>query len=654
VDGSATYDEMPTSVLRLVNERCNRFEADRRAGRVQTIDDYLSDLEGETRTLVRAELIALGDEYDQTSTEVPTTIGGYDVVRCLGSGGMGSVFLARDPRLGRNVAVKVLRPALAADPAARDRFRREALATGRLDHPNVVPALDAGEENGSPYLVSSYVEGEDLAHLVRRIGPLDTKLAISYATQAAHGLAHAHERGIVHRDVKPANLILGSDGVIRVLDLGLARIRGISQQDQTSTGIFMGTPSYAAPEQIVAPVTVDARSDVYGLGGVLHYLLTGRAPRPWDDFRKLPAQPGRALRRMLASDPDERPASMDEVIELLETSPGPSRRAVLATAGATAVLAASGGALVYFQPWRREKSATPPRPEPSPFSHEQLEAAARNGIPVEWTDEYGISFVLIPPGQAWVGTPPEEIERLIKREPDPEYHPYIRGELRRVINFDNPFYLSRTELTIGQMKAIVRPRGRRITDVEKGEPKGYALRNGRWVTEPGRSWQDAGPECPLTDDHPAINLTWNDATGLARFLNSLGKGGPTYFVPTEDEWEYACLGGILRPAAGENPPSLEDMSVFDVLRPLPVGSRFANPWGLFDMLGNLLEWCRFVSTKGEDHNVAPLRGGKFNDKAYRIRPAARVLESKKSPLGGVRLAMTAVGKPTGGSRVLGK
>src|SRR5262245_45842249 len=152
---------MPTSVLRLVNERCDRFEADRRAGTVRPLDDCLADLGADARTAVRAELEALGGEIDQSTIEVPATIGGYDVVRCLGRGGMGAVYLARDPRLGRLVAVKVLRPALAANPAARDRFRREALAAGRLDHTNVVPALEAGDEGGRPYLVSAYVEGED-------------------------------------------------------------------------------------------------------------------------------------------------------------------------------------------------------------------------------------------------------------------------------------------------------------------------------------------------------------------------------------------------------------------------------------------------------------------------------------------------------------
>ena len=653
MDDSATYDDMPTSVLRLVNERCDRYEADRRAGRAGPIDEYLADLDADARTAVRAELAALDGELDRSTAEAPGTIGGYDVVRGLGRGGMGAVYLARDPRLGRNVAVKVLRPALAADPAARDRFRREALAAGRLDHPNVVPALDAGEDAGRPYLVSAYVEGEDLASLVRRAGPLDPRTAVGYVVQAARGLAHAHDRGIVHRDVKPANLILGADGVVRVLDLGLARIRDAAAPDQTAPGLFLGTPAYAAPEQIVAPVTADARADVYGLGGVLHYLLTGRAPRPWEDFRALPGGTGRVVRRMLAPDPSERPRSMAEVIRLLE-APRPTRRAALA-AGTVAVLGTSAGIIAYVRPWRRDDPAPPAKPELSPFSPEQLAAADRARVPVEWTDPYGISFVLVPNGDDWVGTPPEEIERLVEREPDDRYRRSIPTEVRRVIEIRNPVYLARTELTIGQMKAIA-PRLRFITQVVAGEVQGYAVRDGQWVTEPGRSWHDAGPEFPLTDDHPAINLTWHDVIQLAlRMSPPPGKPGPRYLVPTEDLWEYACLAGRPPPVAGGEPVPLEDVAVFDVPRPVPARSRRANPWGLYDMLGNLLEWCNYVRPpRGEEARVAPMRGGRFNDPADRVRPAARVLEPKWSPMGGVRLAVVAASVPAGKDHVAGK
>ncbi|HKB02018.1 MAG TPA: SUMF1/EgtB/PvdO family nonheme iron enzyme, partial [Gemmataceae bacterium] len=360
----------------------------------------------------------------------------------------------------------------------------------------------------------------------------------------------------------------------------------------------------------------------------------------WDDFRRLPGGTGPVVRRMLAVDPNERPRSMAEVILLLESPPRPTRRAALVT-GAAVVVALSGGALAYFRPWQREPPPPKPKPELPGYSPEQLATAAENNLPVEWTDEYGITFVLIPPGQAWVGTAPEEIDRLVEREPDPAYHPFIRAEVRRVINIPKPAYLARTELTIGQMKAIVGPR-RFISEVEAGRQNGYAFRDGQWVTEPGRSWRDGGPELPLTDDHPAINLTYLDASNLVRMMNGPAKGVPRYLVPDEEFWEYACLAGSAPTDANGNPVAVEDIAVFDTPRPLPVRSRLPNRWGLFDMLGNLLEWCLFARQGGKgDARLAPLRGGKFNDRADRVRPAARVWEPLTSPLGGLRLARTA-------------
>ena len=243
------------------------------------------------------------------------------------------------------------------------------------------------------------------------------------------------------------------------------------------------------------------------------------------------------------------------------------------------------------------------------------------------------------------------------REPDNEYHKFIQAEQRRVINIPKPFFLARTELTIGQMKAIVGPRPRFITEVEgkqKNGPLGYGVRDGQWVTEPKRSWKNAGEEFPLTDEHPAINLTWNDAIKLTTLLNLPGKGGPSYFLPDEEYWEHACLARLPAPVAGGEPVPLEDAAVYDVAGPLPVRSRAANPWGLYDMLGNLLEWCRFTRPKAEVPMMGPLRGGRFNDKADRVRPAARVWQPRSTPLGGLRLAVVAVPSVTALDRMLGK
>lgn len=354
---------------------------------------------------------------------------------------------------------------------------------------------------------------------------------------------------------------------------------------------------------------------------------------------------------MLATDPAQRPDSMTEAIGLLENPPRPSRRAVL-VGGAAASVAACGVALAYFKPWRKEN----PKPQPPvvqsfSFTEEQLKAAAEYDLPVERIDEYGVPFVLIPPGQTWVGTAPDEIERLVARERDNDYYPYIRAETRRVIEIARPFYLARTELTIGQMKALIGTRRRFITEVESGKYKGFGVRNGRWIVEADRNWHHAGPEFPLTDEHPAINLTWFDTTNLARMISSPAKDGPKYYLPTEDTWEYACLAG-----AADRADAIEDSAVFDVIGPLPVKSRLPNRWGLYDMLGNLLEWCLFApqGVRGDSNLQAPLRGGKFNDKADRIRPAARIWATKSTPYGGVRLAMAAVPSPSAKDRAFTK
>jgi serine/threonine-protein kinase len=210
-------------------------------------------------------------------------LGPYLLLERLGEGGMGQVFKARHRRLHRVDALKVLRPEYRDTDNADRRFRREAQAVARLDHPHLVRVLDADEADGVLYLAMEYVEGTDLARLVKRDGPLPVGRACDYARQACLGLQHAHEAGLVHRDVKPANLMLTSSGTVKVLDLGLARLlRAPGDDDQsgslTREGALVGTLDYVAPEQARSSHDVDARTDLYSLGCTLYYLLTGRAP----------------------------------------------------------------------------------------------------------------------------------------------------------------------------------------------------------------------------------------------------------------------------------------------------------------------------------------------------------------------------------------
>jgi serine/threonine protein kinase len=203
-------------------------------------------------------------------------LGSYEVVRPLGEGGMAQVYLARDVRLGREVAVKVLDSTLAGRSGFKERFLREARVAAALDHPHIVPLYDFGETDGQLYLVMPFVSGGSLQDMLRKT-PLPVGDVVTYGAQMADALAYAHERGVVHRDVKPANMLLHADGRLLLSDFGLAKIltpesRARAPRNQPDAG----TPEYMAPEQIEGQT--DERSDIYALGVVLYLLLTGRLP----------------------------------------------------------------------------------------------------------------------------------------------------------------------------------------------------------------------------------------------------------------------------------------------------------------------------------------------------------------------------------------
>jgi eukaryotic-like serine/threonine-protein kinase len=316
-----------------------------------------------------------------------TKLGPYEIIAPLGAGGMGEVYRARDSRLGRDVAIKVLPPAFARDPERLQRFEQEARAAGLLNHPNVLIVFDLGTHDGSPYVVSELLEGETLRERLKQ-GPLPSRRVVEYGAQIARGLAAAHQKGIVHRDLKPENLFITEDGRVKILDFGLAKLtrpESVSSEGATAAsspgltdpGMVMGTAGYMSPEQVRAAPT-DHRSDIFSFGAILYEMLSGKRafhgdssietmnailreepPEFTDAVRNLPPGLERVVRHCLEKKPDERFQSTRDLafdLEALSSVSGLTARAVSeplprrwirpALAGLAVVFALAAGFLI--------------------------------------------------------------------------------------------------------------------------------------------------------------------------------------------------------------------------------------------------------------------------------------------------------------------
>ncbi|HEY1186528.1 MAG TPA: protein kinase, partial [Gemmata sp.] len=291
---------------------------------------------------------------DEPPLPPKTEVRGYTIERELGRGGMGTVYLATQLSLDRPVALKVMSRRWATDPVFVARFTREAFAAAQLAHPNIVQIHDIGEADGAHFFSMEYVRGRSLSDLIRSEGKLDPETAVGYTLQAARGLKHAHDRGMIHRDVKPDNLLLDTQGVIKVADLGLVKTPAVSPAedrtgsssqsglhtlppDMTGARIALGTPAYMSPEQCRDAASVDHRADIYSLGCTLYVLVTGRPPfdgttavelmskhaydplvPPEQIVSRVPKEVSSIIQRMMAKSADDRYQDMGEVIRTLE------------------------------------------------------------------------------------------------------------------------------------------------------------------------------------------------------------------------------------------------------------------------------------------------------------------------------------------------
>ncbi len=369
--------------------------------------------------------------------------GRYRLHSKLGSGGMSTVYLARDETLERWVAVKLLHREISDQPDQLERFSREARAVAQLSHPNVVAVIDAGEDAGHPYIVFEYVQGETLKQRIQRLGRLPLDEAAAYAIEVGRGLAAAHACNLVHRDVKPQNVLIDPEGRAKVTDFGIAR--SLESDGLTATGRVLGTTDYVSPEQAMGQ-GVDARSDIYSLGVVLYEMLTGAVPfeaetlvgvamkhirEDMPDVQRRRPDVSAALAAVVetatAKEPGQRYAdlhsmlrdlesalevevarsggSTGEVTTVLESVPPPRRRLFtrrrVSGAGAVIVVAAAAAALAIAALTGEEGPSREPGTGGTPIAVQSASAFDPEGDGDEHGDEVNLAIDGDPTGTAW-------------------------------------------------------------------------------------------------------------------------------------------------------------------------------------------------------------------------------------------------------------
>jgi formylglycine-generating enzyme required for sulfatase activity len=506
---------------------------------------------------------------------IPISIPGFEVIRALGSGGMGTVFLARQVSLDRLVAIKLLASLPAADAAnSTARFRREAELMAKIQHPNIVTVHDFGSIDGRPYLVMEYVEGHDLRHLMVPGQPMAVDRIRELVRPLIVALNHLHANGVLHRDLKPENILLGDGIPPKVTDFGIA-VREASVGALTRDDQWLGTYGYVAPE-VQYRLGVDERADQFSVAVVVYELLTGQKPlgvfKPPSRFnRGLSPAVDSVLMRALQEDREDRYPTIVEFGDALDRALAmPVRvRSKSSAVGKGVLVAALVGlpALWLASAGGRDRHTPPPS------------TASANRM----TNSLGMALVLVPSGSFTMGS--------LGQNPGAPADEFPAHTVR----ISHPFYLGEEEVTVGQFRAFVNATGYR-TEAEASGKGGACFHFDRKevIRDPSFTWRAPRPDgLPAANDEPVTQVTWNDAVAFCQWLS--GQEKRTYRLPTEAEWEYACRAGESgRWSVGDDPAALDAYAwtyANSGGKTHPVGGKRPNRFGLRDMHGNVSEWC---------------------------------------------------------------
>lgn len=534
------------------------------------------------------------------------TISGYRIHERLCEGGMSDVFLATQESLGRLVAIKVLRPSPSDDALGwSDRFRQEAESLARLAHPNILPVFDFGETDGRFYLVMEYLSGGDLRRLMAPGAPLPTSTVREIILPLCRALDCLHQAGILHRDLKPENILLASGNLPKIADLGIARIAG-RVGSLTAAGEILGTEGYVAPEQRYG-LPVSEASDQYSLASIAYEMLTGRralgvCPPCSSLNRALDRRVDRVLARGLQSDPDDRFPKIEAFARALDDAlsppPSASRRALLRGIA----LGAAGTSLGTLS-WLH---LSPVRPAPPSSLSSSIAASLQTPAPTPrqmiepWRNRLGMSFLLVPSGDFWMGAPDD----------DPDASPDERPRHR--VRITQPFYLGVHEVTVAQFRRFVNATKYQTVAETDGRGGGIWDSNSRKVIHRvAFNWRNPRPNHVARDQEPVTQITPTDAIAFCKWLASLD--GFPYRLPTEAQWEYACRAGTeTKWTFGNDPDLLAQHAWFagNADKQIqPVGLLEPNPWGFHDMAGNAWEFCSDLYAPYDDQPQVDPQGG---------------------------------------------